>query len=310
MKLQVFDNLALKLISLGLGFALWYMVAGGQGAEIVFPIPLEYRNVPEGLEVIEESVQQADVRLRGSSEVLRRLSSQDIQVSLDLSGTQPEEQSIYLTPDQVVVPFGVRVMRVTPAAVQLRLDHTQSRRVQVVPRVVGSPPEGYELANIWLASTEVDITGPASRLEGLEQITTEPLSVEGLREPFTQTVHVTLEDPYVRLVDARGVDVTLDVREERIRKTLKNIVLTARPNFLNASLSPKSITVEIEGPRSVIEQAREEDLEAELDLEGLEPGTHNLLPQLRFLREELSGIEILSVDPEEVRVLVPESETR
>ncbi len=310
MKLQVFDNLALKLISLGLGFALWYMVAGGQGAEIVFPIPLEYRNVPEGLEVIEESVQQADVRLRGSSEVLRRLSSQDIQVSLDLSGTQPEEQSIYLTPDQVVVPFGVRVMRVTPAAVQLRLDHTQSRRVQVVPRVVGSPPEGYELANIWLASTEVDITGPASRLEGLEQITTEPLSVEGLREPFTQTVHVTLEDPYVRLVDARGVDVTLDVREERIRKTLKNIVLTARPNFLNASLSPKSITVEIEGPRSVIEQAREEDLEAKLDLEGLEPGTHNLLPQLRFLREELSGIEILSVDPEEVRVLVPESETR
>jgi YbbR domain-containing protein len=112
------------------------------------------------------------------------------------------------------------------------------------------------------------------------------------------------------LVDARGVDVTLDVREERIRKTLKNIVLTARPNFLNASLSPKSITVEIEGPRSVIEQAREEDLEAKLDLEGLEPGTHNLLPQLRFLREELSGIEILSVDPEEVRVLVPESETR
>ena len=67
MSIRILDNLGLKLISLVLGFSLWYIVAGGQGAEIVLPIPLEYRNVPEGMEVIEESVQQVDIRLRGSS---------------------------------------------------------------------------------------------------------------------------------------------------------------------------------------------------------------------------------------------------
>jgi YbbR domain-containing protein len=304
MRLSVLDNLGLKIISLVLGFSLWYIVAGGQGAEIVLTIPLEYRNVPEGMEVLEESAQQVDIRLRGSSEIVRRLTPQEIQAGVDLSGAQPGEQSFYLSPENIATPFGVHVLRVTPAAVQLQLDRTARRRLEVVPRVVGSPAAGYELANIWLASNEIEVTGPASRLEGLEQVTTAPILVEGLRDPFTQTVQVMLEDPYVRPVDGRGIEVTLDVREVRIRKRLNRVPLASYPPSVPVKLTPTTVRIEIEGPKSLVEQIRDEDMEARVGVEGLEAGTHRLTPQPTFLQEEHAGIEVISVEPAEVRVRV------
>ena len=304
MRFPALDNLPLKLVSLVLGFSLWYIVAGGQGTEMVVPVPLEYRNVPEGLEVIEESVQQADIRLRGSSEILRRISPQEIQVGVDLSGAQPGEQSIYLAPDQVVVPFGVRVMRVTPATIKLQLDETSRRNVHIVPRVVGSPASGFELVNIWLGSPEIEVSGPASRLANLEQVTTEPLSVEGLREPYTQTVQVMLEDPYARLVDVRGVEVTLDVREERVRREMTGLVLHGQPASVKVSFTPSFVMVQIEGPRSVVEQLRAEDLEARVILQELSPGVHRLPLQIVFRREGFSGVEILATEPEEVHARI------
>jgi YbbR domain-containing protein len=304
MKPALFDNFGLKLVSLVLGFSLWYVVAGGRGAELVLPVPLEFRNLPEGMEVIEESVQQVDIRLRGSSEIARRLTPREIQASVDLSGTKPGELTFYLSPENVVVPFGVHVVRVTPASVALQVDRTDRRRVKVVPRVVGAPASGFELANIWLGTADIEVMGPASRLRDLEKVTTQPISVEGLREPFTQTVQVMLDDLYVRPVDAKGIEVTLDVREERIRKRIRDVEVTSHPPSVTTRITPTSVRVEVEGPRSLVEPLVEEDLELRVNVEGLEPGIHQLTPIPLFLREELAVIEALSFDPAQVRVRI------
>ena len=215
MRWRLWDNLGLKLVSLILAFSLWYIVAGERGTEIVLSIPLEFRNLPEGLEVMEESAQQVDVRLRGSSEFLRALSPQAIQAAMDLSEAKPGHQTVYLTPSQVETPYGVRVMRVTPASVNLVIEALAERTVQVVPRVVGEPAAGFVITNILLRPHQITISGPASTLENLDQLTTEPISAEGLRETYSQSLQVLIDDPFVRLIDVNSVEVTLEVQEER-----------------------------------------------------------------------------------------------
>lgn len=222
MRSRLFDNLGLKVVSLVLAFSLWYVVAGERGTEIVLSTPIEFRDLPEGLEVIDESAQQVDVRLRGSSEFLRTLSPQEIQVALDLSEAKSGQQTVYLTPSQVETPYGVRVMRVTPASVNLVVEALAERTVQVVPRVVGEPAAGFVLTDIRLAPPEITITGPASTLEGLDQLTTEPISAEGLRETYSQSLQILIDDPFVRLLDVNSVEVTLEVREEAIDEDLAN----------------------------------------------------------------------------------------
>jgi len=307
MRSRILDNLGLKVISLVLAFSLWYIVAGERGTEIVVSIPLEFRNLAKSLEVIEESAQQVEVRLRGSSDFLRALSPQEIQAAVDLSDAEPGEKTVYLTPDQVNTPYGVRVMRVTPASVNLVIESLAERTVRVVPRVVGEPAAGFVLANIRLEPSEITVSGPASVLENLEQVTTEPISAEGLRETYSESLQVLIDDPFVRPRGVNSVEVTLLVQEESIERTLRDVPLSASPALPNASLATDSVEVVISGPRSMVEDVRVEDLDARVTIQDLAPGTHDLAPQVELKGSPVSGIEILRVVPERVRVRIDRS---
>ena len=298
------DNFGLKLISLLLGSTLWYAVSRETGAEFAFFIPIELRDVPEGLEVIEESAHQVEVRLRGPSEVLRALSPQDLSVAVDLSNAEPGERVAYLTPDDVAVPFGARVMRVTPASLEITLDRTLERTVNVIPRVSGAPAEGFELAGIALSPQAITVVGPASQVSELEQVTTVPLSAEGLRQPYSRSVRLEL-DPLVRLRRDTKVELTLDVRELRDRTELDGIRVAIQPPNARAQLQPSTIRVVIEGPKSLIEELTAEQLGAEVRVDGLGSGSHRLTPIVYVLRPDaLAALHIVSTIPDEVTVQI------
>jgi YbbR domain-containing protein len=296
------EHLGLKLISLFLGFALWYAVAREQEAEFSLAIPIELRDLPEGLEVIEESVQQVEVRLRGPAEILRRLTSQDVNIGVELGDAEPGERTAYLTPREVSAPFGARVMRVTPTSVRIVLDRTVARTVDVIPRVVGSPAEGFELRHIGLSPEKIDVVGPASHVSGLEQVTTEPVSVDGLREPYSRMVRIEL-DPLVRIERELNVALALDVREEHGRREL-SVAVKGLPEDRAARLTPGTVRVRLEGPKSLVEQLRAEDLLAQLDLAALAPGRHSVAPAIVISSPDAGAFQVLSIEPQQIRVQI------
>jgi YbbR domain-containing protein len=297
------DQLGLKLVSLLMGFSLWYAVASEQEAEFALSIPIELRDLPEGLEVVEESVQQVEVRLRGPTEILRRLTPQDVNIGVELDDAEAGERLAYLSPRDVGAPFGARVMRVTPTSVRLVLDRTMERSVEVIPRVVGSPAEGFELHDIELFPSEIRVVGPAIHLEGLEQVTTEPVSADGLRERYTRAVRVEL-DPLVRLERELTVEITLDVQEERLRRELSGVAVRSEPQDVVARLSPSTVRVLLEGPKSAVALLTAADIDAEVRLEGLAPGRHSLAPVVR-VGAEGSEIQIVSTKPGLIVVRIP-----
>jgi YbbR domain-containing protein len=303
MRSRLTDQLGLKIVSLLVGFSLWYAVAREQEAEFALSIPIELRDLPEGLEVIDESVQQVEVRLRGPAELLRQLTPRDVNVGVELRDASPGERLAYLTPSDVSAPFGARVMRVTPTSVRVVLDAAQERTVSVIPRVVGSPAEGFELHDIVVAPREVRVVGPSSRLEGLEQVTTEPVSADGLRESYTRAVRVEL-DPLVRLEREMTVDLTLEVREERSRKELAGVMVRIDPPGAAKMLGPETLRVSVEGPRSVVTLLNAEDVDAVVGVEDLAPGRHEVTPNLK-LRTDEPSVRVLSVKPERIAIRVP-----
>jgi YbbR domain-containing protein len=297
------DHLGLKVVALLLGFSLWYAVAREQEAEFSLSIPIELRDLPEGLEVVEESVQQVEVRLRGPAEVLRRLTAQDVNVGVDLLDAEPGERLAYLTVGDVTAPFGARVARVTPTTVRVVLDRTVERLVEIIPRVVGSPAAGFELADIDLSPQRIEVVGPSSRIEGLAQVTTEPVSVDGLREPYARLVRVEL-DPLVRVAREENVALRLDIREERGRRELTGVAVKGLPAGPPATLVPATVSVRVEGPRSVVEGLRSEDLVAQVELNALGPGRHAVAPSIIISSPEANAIDVISIEPEEVEVRI------
>ena len=74
MAIRLFQNLALKIVSVILAALLWLIVSGEQTVERVLRIPLEYTNIPAQLELVGDPLTVVDVRVRGSSGTLGRLS--------------------------------------------------------------------------------------------------------------------------------------------------------------------------------------------------------------------------------------------
>jgi YbbR domain-containing protein len=304
MKARLTDNLGLKAVSVLMGFSLWYAVAREQDAEFALSIPIELRDLPEGLEVIGESVQQVEVRLRGPAEILRRLTPQDVNIGVDLSDAEPGERLAYLTPRDVAAPFAARVMRVAPTSVKIDLDRTLEKTVAVLPRVVGAPAEGFEIHHIELTPREIAVVGPASRVSGLEQVTTQPVSADGLREPYSRVVRVEL-DPLVRLARETTVELTIDVREEHLRRELTRVALKTSPEDVAARISPATVRVVLDGPRSSVSVLTAEDVEAEVDVNGLATGRHSVAPRIVITSPEAAQITVVSIKPEQVVVRIP-----
>ena len=150
--------------------------------------------------------------------------------------------------------------------------------------------------NIGLTPNSIQLVGPSAVLTGLEQITTSPVSAEGLREQYSRTVPLEL-DPLVRLRNATSVQLTLDIQEETLRREIPGVVFSNTPEPEVARLSPDNVTVLIEGPKSIVERVQAEDLEALIELAGLATGEHSLVPMVRVKRPELLPMRILEVNP-------------
>jgi YbbR domain-containing protein len=208
MAIRLFQNLALKVVSVILAALLWLIVSGEQTVERVLRIPLEYTNIPAQLELVGEPPTVVDVRVRGSSGALGRLSSGDMAAVLDVRTPRPGQRLYHLTGSEVRAPFGVDVVQVTPSSIALFFERSSAKTVPVLPVLEGQPAEGYMVDKITADPGKVEVVGPASALKELTSAVTEAVSVEGATKNVVESVTVGPADPVLRL---RGPQTTAQV---------------------------------------------------------------------------------------------------
>ena len=110
-----FRNVGLKFLSICIAALLWLVVAGDRVVERALSAPIEFQNLPQGLEIVGDPPEDVDVRLRGPSGTLARLSPGDLSAVIDLRSARPGRRLFHLTANQVRVPYGVDVVQVGPA---------------------------------------------------------------------------------------------------------------------------------------------------------------------------------------------------
>ncbi len=206
-----FRHFGLKVLSLGLAVLLWVTVAGEETVERSLRVPLEFQQFPAGLELQGEIPATIDVRVRGTSGSLSRVSPGDIVAVLDLRGARPGQRLFHLGPDQVRVPFGVQVLQVTPPSIAMAFDTSASKSVPIVPPVDGRPAPGFVISKWTVDPPSAEVIGPASAVERVTEALTEPVSVEGARQAVREQVTVGLVDPLLRLKTARTAAVSVQI---------------------------------------------------------------------------------------------------
>ena len=203
----------LRLASLGIAAGLWFVIVGRQTAERGVGVPVELRNVPRDLELTGDPVNSVDVRVRASPGLINSLEAGKLLATIDLAGAAEGERIVQLTLEAVQVPFGYRVVKITPSLLTLNLERTERKTIPVRPRVTGRPAPGFEITGVASDPPEVHVAGPRSRVREIESAFTEPVSVDGASASATESVGVGLEDPLLRLEGGSRVRVRVSVGE-------------------------------------------------------------------------------------------------
>ncbi len=167
--------------------AYWFIVFGQQASVTNLSVPIDFRDVPEGLEVGFVSRERVDVQIRGRGPLIEdlKLRPEQVGVGVDLGGYSPGEgQAVHLGPEDVELPVGLEVVRIDPSTLTVDLDRRADKEVEVRPQFEGEIPEGYEIA---LAPARVRIVGPATSLARIDAIATERSPLPDLRADPAQT---------------------------------------------------------------------------------------------------------------------------
>ena len=114
-------HLELKLLALAFSAGLWVFVMTSEKTNVVLTLPLELDSVPPGLVVKGERPESVEVQLHGLRAALSRMSPESLRVRVSLAGARPGDLVVSLGPEQIVVPPGVSVLRVTPAVLRVAL---------------------------------------------------------------------------------------------------------------------------------------------------------------------------------------------
>jgi YbbR domain-containing protein len=293
-----FRNFGLKAIAVGIGVLLWFAVGGEKVVERSLRAPLELQNIPEGIEVVGDSISTVDVRVRGASTALAQLTAGDVVAVLDLSTARAGRRLFHLAPDQVRVPFGVDVTYVGPGTLPLVFERSGSKRVPVVPSVEGQPAAGYAIEKVTVEPTEVDVLGPESALRDLKQATTEPVSLDGATMSVRESVTIGVPNSAARLRIPRQGRVYVEVvpvRTERVFPTVPVRMENLRAG-LSAESSPPNIAATVRGNVDVLKALGIDDLRATVDLAGLGAGRYTLpvriAPSTAFAVARLDPVQV------------------
>jgi YbbR domain-containing protein len=211
MAVRGFRHLGLKFLSIALAVLLWLVVSGEQIVERALRIPLEFTNLSPDLELIGEAPTVVDVRVRGSSGALARMSPGELVAVLDLRSARPGRRLFHLGGSDVRAPFGVEVVQVAPSSLSMGFEPSATKTVRVVPEVDGNPAPGFAIATVSADPETVEVVGPANVVSGLMEAITEPVSIVGARESVTENVTVGVVDPAVRLREPVTARVTVTI---------------------------------------------------------------------------------------------------
>lgn len=124
---DILKNWDVKLLSLVLAVSLWLGVAGGRDGELVVRIPLELRNIPAGYTVVDKGPNDLVVTLSGPNILLLKLRGEKIIIPLDMTGVGAGTVLFTGFETRLTVPSKVRVTRVFPAEIAVRVEQSPSR---------------------------------------------------------------------------------------------------------------------------------------------------------------------------------------
>lgn len=297
-----FRNFWLKAVAVGIATILWVAVGGEKIVERSLQAPLELLNRPPTLELVGDAPRSLEVRVRGTSTLVGRLTPGDVKAVLDVISARPGVNHLSISPDIVSAPFGVEVTYAGPAHVTLVFERLEIRSLPVKPDVDGEPAPGYEVRRVTVDPAAVEVIGPESAFRELSEAVTEPIELRASALPIREALGIAVLNSAARLRTPQKAVVTVDIQPVRTERVISGVPVRM-PKLkagLRAQSTPATVSVTVRGDDAELKTLGPGFVEAYVDVADLGPGRYGL--QVRIAPSPLFGVT--RIDPPQARITI------
>jgi YbbR domain-containing protein len=196
-------NWALKLLSFLCALILWLTLVPEEKiySERTLSVPLETRNIPAAMELVEKSVSTVDITVRATNRLLGQLTAADIEAVLDLKKAAVTQEDYALEPSLVVVPANVNAVRVFPNKVHLKLEKANEVELEITPMIVGRIKDGFAVVKVEAVPAKVKLRGPESKFRPKDKVRTSPIDITGLSATAQYDEDILVPRPDLRILN-------------------------------------------------------------------------------------------------------------
>ena len=269
------------------------------------PVEVDMGDVPDGLRTGDPVLSDDEVAVRGPGSIVGQVDRAVAFVAIPASGIDFNEPVVVQAVDVRSQPVGVGQLDVDPETVSVQIDVEPVETTATVPvrlSLDGTPAAGFALDALAVDPSFVTLRGVPEVLEGITEVLTEALSIEGVSED--QTFEAALELPEdVRLAGVGDpvVTVTATIIPSVSSRTFR-VGLVCQGAGDNACLPGfEQVSVTLSGPGEALSTLTAGELTPVVDASGLDPGSYSLTPSLPALPE---GVELESIDPGTIPVTI------
>jgi YbbR domain-containing protein len=294
-------NFPLKLLSVMIAFSLWFFVNFGErDTEESLKVPLELRNIPAHLMITSPRVDFIDLRVSGPRTLLGRIDHNRLAIGLDLGGVRPGPAVFRVDAESLNLPRGVKTVRINPAQITLELERVAHKSVPVHVRLTGKPPPELQVTDTKVSPETVQLTGPASDIEDVHGVNTEPLDVH------TATIGtIERELPLESVGDyvsfsANRVAAQVRIDEVSVTRELKHVSIEVRNAAFAYRVVPDSVRLTVRGPKHLVTDLELDAGAAYIDAEHASVGNAVVKPTI----ELPTGVELVSSEPGRVQLIL------
>ena len=267
------------------------------------PVVVETGELPEGLEAGRPSVSDDEVTARGASSLIARVDHALARVRVDPSGIDvigPVTLVALGVDGEIVEPI-----ELTPDTVSVDVDVREvetNKTVPVRPIVEGTPAAGFALQSLGVDPAVVTLRGLPEALSGIEEVSTEPLSIDGVSVDQVFTAALTIPDG-ARLV--AGGDATVTVSASILPSISSRTFVTGvvcEGSGENACLPGlDQVALTLSGPGALLAQLSAAEVTPTLDVTGFAPGAYQVTVTVGPLPD---GVTVEAISPESVPVTI------
>jgi YbbR domain-containing protein len=153
-----------------------------------------------------------DVRVSGPRTLLMKVSPNDISIAVDLTDLKPGLTTFKRLEERLNLPSGLRVTRLSPSFIDLKLERIKQKEVPVKISLNGEPLPGDQIGRIRAVPDKVVVEGGETELKSVSEVTTEEVDLNGVNEGFSVIVPLVHRGTYTYLKSDKTTEVQVEVQ--------------------------------------------------------------------------------------------------